>query len=203
MNSTQQNWNNRVEARRVALGLDKSELARLVGVKSPTLQNWIDGTIKELMVRNAIAVCRVLGVRMEWLLDGVGPMEASATDHLGLQQPPKPNGAELVVPVPGAETSAELAEIVKAALPVRQKAMETVCRFIIAADLAALPAIIAAGKEIATTGMIRREVISGEETALLAAFNNAGKDTKEAIMALLMLAQQKPSGTHVEPDVVP
>jgi DNA-binding XRE family transcriptional regulator len=66
MNSTHQNWNSRIEARRVALGLDKSELARLVGVKSPTLQNWIDGTIKELMVRNAISVCRVLGVRMEW-----------------------------------------------------------------------------------------------------------------------------------------
>jgi DNA-binding XRE family transcriptional regulator len=203
MNSTHQNWNSRIEARRVALGLDKSELARLVGVKSPTLQNWIDGTIKELMVRNAISVCRVLGVRMEWLLDGVEPMEATAADHLGLRQPPKQVAAKLVALVPSVETTAELADIVKAALPVRQKAMETICRFIIAADLAALPTIIEASKEIATTGMIRREVITEEEKAFLAAFNNASKDIKEAIMALLTLAQKKPNSTQWEPDVVP
>lgn len=186
MKSTPSTWNERVEARRMALGLDKSELAHLIGVKPPTLQHWIDGRIKELMVRNAMALCRVLGVRLEWLLDGIEPMDVPEFDLLASTRPVSPNAAK-----PGlsksasAEMAAEIGRIVKAALPVRQAAMDAACRFIVAAKIESLPLIVSDIKEIATTGGLANNLINDKDMDLVRQFNGASKHTQDAIMTLL------------------
>ena len=186
MKSTPSTWNERVEARRIALGLDKRELAHLIGVKPPTLQHWIDGRIKELMVRNAMALCRVLSVRMEWLLDGTGPMDVPEFDLLASTRPVSPSAAK-----PGlsksaaAEMAAEISRIVKAALPVRQAAMDAACRFIVAAKIESLPLIVSDIKEIATTGALKNNQAIDKDRALVRQFNGANKHTQDAVMTLL------------------
>ena len=180
-----QTWNGRVEARRLALGLDKRQLALMIGVKPPTLQHWIDGKIKDLMVRNAIALCRVLGVRMEWLMDGEEPMSADETDLLKFVPEPG-TGSSKVKPNPP-ESAAEIARIVKAALPVRQTVMEAACRFIIAADLASLPLIVKTIKEIALNGHLKNHLITDEEMAILIQFRAADNNARDGVAALLGL----------------
>ncbi len=186
MNSPPSTWNMRVEARRIALGLEKRELAHLIGVSPPTLQHWIDGKIKELMVRNAMALCRVLGVRMEWLLDGTGPMDVPEFDLLASKRPVSPNAAK-----PGlsksaaAEMAAEIGRIVKAALPVRQAAMDAACRFIVAAKIESLPLIVNDIKEIASTGGLKNNLVNDKDMALVRQFNAASQHTQDAVMTLL------------------
>lgn len=169
--------------------MTKSALARAVGVKTPTLNNWLNGKIKELMAHNATTLCRVLGVRLEWLLAGEAPMTAPADQLLVLSNPGALRRAKAVATAPLKSTSlasaAEIASIVKAALPARQAAMETTCRFIVAADLEALPEIVAVVKEIATVGTLARPVINDEEMRLLQKYRAANQHERESAVALL------------------
>lgn len=174
-------WHERVEARRIALGLDKSELAHLIGVAPPTLHHWIDGKIKELMIGNAVALCRVLGVRLEWLLDGIEPMDVPDFDLAAGSRAAKPGLSKSA----SAEMAAEVGRIVKAALPVRQAAMATACRFIVAAKIESLPLIVSDIQEIATTGGLKNKLGNVEDMALVQQFNGADKDRQDAVMALL------------------
>ena len=193
MNTEPHNWNTRLEARRLEKGLSKSALARAVGVKTPTLNNWVDGKIKELMARNAAALCRALGVRLEWLLDGEAPMEAPAEQLLSLASPIDVRGTKVppaaalsaALKTTSVASAAEIASIVKAALPARQSAMETTCRFIIAADLEALPEIVAVVKEIATDGTLARPVLNEEEMRLLQSYRLANQHERDGALSLL------------------
>lgn len=169
--------------------MTKSELARAIGVKTPTLNNWLNGKIKEPMVRNATTLCRVLKVRLEWLLDGEAPMEAPADQLLTLTNPGATGRTKAKSGPPLKSTSlasaAEIAGIVKAALPARQSAMETTCRFIIAADLEALPEIVAVVKEIAIAGTLARPVLNDDEMYLLQKYRAANQHEREGALALL------------------
>jgi DNA-binding XRE family transcriptional regulator len=186
MKSPPQTWNNRVEARRVALGIGKRELAQLIGVKPPTLQHWVDGRIKEILARNALALCRVLDVRMEWLFDGTEPMTAPVADQLPPTDSEHLNTAKPELPKTAlAETTAEMCGLIQAALPVRQAAIETTCRFILAAELAALPLIVRNVKEIAFTGNVKNNSVTDEEMALVQQIKALDKDTLECVLALL------------------
>lgn len=190
MKSTPHTWNNRVETRRIALGIGKRELAQLIGVKPPTLQHWIDGRIKEILARNAIALCRALDVRMEWLFEGVEPMTGSESDQLTVAANKYLNAAN--PPLPKAalpETAAEMCCLIKAALPVRQAAIEATCRFILAADLAALPLIVGNVKEIASTGNLKNNSVTDEEMALVQQIKALDQDKRECVLALLSAAR--------------
>ncbi len=166
--------------------LGKRELAELVGVKAPTLQHWIDGRIKHILARNAVALCKILGVRMEWLLDGIEPMSAPDADQLTLPHNARWHTAKRIEAKNlAAETASEIANIVKAALPVRQTAMEAACRFIVAADLDALPMIVNSVKEIASTGTLKSREITDEEMAWVMQLRTMNRDEREGIFTLI------------------
>ena len=63
-------WNTRLQNTRVERGLNKSELARRVGVSAPTVTDWESGKIQNIESNNLQKVARVLGVTVEFLLTG-------------------------------------------------------------------------------------------------------------------------------------
>ena len=72
----------RIRGAREAAGIRyKSELARRVGVSSPTVTDWESGEINELKADNLFALCKVLNVRPEWLLSGRLPMHPQSPDR--------------------------------------------------------------------------------------------------------------------------
>lgn len=52
------------------------DLARACGVKPPSVSGWRTGDSKTLEGSNLLAAAKRLGVRPEWLADGVGPKRA-------------------------------------------------------------------------------------------------------------------------------
>lgn len=68
-------WNQRLKnALDLDSDLNQNTLAVAVGVKPPTVTDWLNGKIKSLTAENAHAICAVLNIRMEWLLKGKLPM---------------------------------------------------------------------------------------------------------------------------------
>lgn len=66
-------------AERVALAMRKSgvsqaELARAVGIKPPSVNNWLSGATKELKGNSTTRAARAMGVSAHWLATGKGPM---------------------------------------------------------------------------------------------------------------------------------
>lgn len=76
-------WHTRLTQAREAKGIDKSELARRVGVKPPTVTDWESGEIKRIDADNMLNVCLELDINPLWLMRGRGPMHegSSAPDH--------------------------------------------------------------------------------------------------------------------------
>lgn len=72
-------WHTRLTQAREAKGIDKSELARRVGVKPPTVTDWESGEIKRIDADNMLNVCLELDVNPLWLMRGRGPMQVGAT----------------------------------------------------------------------------------------------------------------------------
>jgi len=60
----------------------KSDFARAVGVSPPTVTDWekMEGGIAKISGENLVAVCKLLGIHSEWLIDGVGPRYDSVPD---------------------------------------------------------------------------------------------------------------------------
>lgn len=52
----------------------QAELARLAGVKPPSVSDWFSGQTKSLRGTSLIAVAAALGVNAKWLNTGLGPM---------------------------------------------------------------------------------------------------------------------------------
>jgi transcriptional regulator with XRE-family HTH domain len=75
----------RLAAAMAARGIGPSELARLSNTKQPTISQALKGDYKSL--RKLIPVSKALGVRPEWLAEGLGPMEdrGSSPDQDGLR----------------------------------------------------------------------------------------------------------------------
>ena len=70
-----ENWNERLTKARLARGLNKSELARGVGVSNPTVTDWESGEIKKLEAENLLKICELLCISTRWLMLGRGEMD--------------------------------------------------------------------------------------------------------------------------------
>ena len=72
----------RIESARLARGLSNSQLARRIGVKPHTLQNW-ERDKTEPRSNKLIALSGILGVPPMWLLEGgAAPVEAVSHTHV-------------------------------------------------------------------------------------------------------------------------
>lgn len=65
-----------------AAGLNQSELAEKAGVRQPSVANWIGGRTKGLKADVAIRAAKALGVNVEWLSHGTGPMFPHETEFV-------------------------------------------------------------------------------------------------------------------------
>lgn len=65
-----------------AAGLNQSELAEKAGVRQPSVANWIGGRTKGLKADVAIRAAKALGVNVEWLSHGTGPMFPHQTEFV-------------------------------------------------------------------------------------------------------------------------
>ena len=72
--------------------LSQTGLARIAGVKQPSVANWVNGRTKFLKSEPAIKICQELPVAMDWLVNGNG--EPLVTDHRS--QPKVPSNVEPV-----------------------------------------------------------------------------------------------------------
>lgn len=54
--------------------VSQAALARAVGVKPPSVTDWLNGRTKELAGSNLLAAAAFLNVRAEWLATGIGQM---------------------------------------------------------------------------------------------------------------------------------
>ncbi|MES2488528.1 MAG: S24 family peptidase [Pseudomonadota bacterium] len=81
----------RVAAALAHANIDQADLARLVKVKPPSVNDWLSGKTKSLKANTAIAAARALGVNADWLANGRGRMlekpelDSGETDHDGPQ----------------------------------------------------------------------------------------------------------------------
>lgn len=65
-----------------AKGCSQADLARAVGIKPPSVADWLNGNTKVLRAKTALRAAHFLGVTALWLTEGKGPMtttEASPT----------------------------------------------------------------------------------------------------------------------------
>lgn len=65
-------WNERLKKARVAKGINKSELARRIGISPPTVTDWERGDIQEIKADNLMRVCAALDTTPDYLLHGRG-----------------------------------------------------------------------------------------------------------------------------------
>ncbi|MDP2346739.1 MAG: S24 family peptidase [Gammaproteobacteria bacterium] len=70
-------WNDRLAATLKELGYKQTRLARELGVKSPSITEWLQGTTQKLSAEHAEKICSLLGIRLKWLLYGTLPRWAN------------------------------------------------------------------------------------------------------------------------------
>lgn len=57
--------------------ISQAELARLCGVKPPSIHGWLSGKSKFLRGENLLKAAKALNVSQQWLANGIGPMHAT------------------------------------------------------------------------------------------------------------------------------
>lgn len=62
------------------VGMTQAELARLCGVKPPSVNGWLSGKSKYLRGENLLLAASALKVNQQWLATGEGSMTASNTE---------------------------------------------------------------------------------------------------------------------------
>ncbi len=77
-------WNERLTRAREDKKLNKTALAKAVGVSQPTVSDWESGVMKP-NGDNLLAVCRILGITPDWLTTG---------RESGTTAPPPPPGSQ-------------------------------------------------------------------------------------------------------------
>jgi len=63
-------WFERLRQVREAKGMKKAHLAKAIGVQPPTITEWENGVTVTPSGANVLALCRVLNVTPEWLMEG-------------------------------------------------------------------------------------------------------------------------------------
>lgn len=72
-------------------GITQAELARLCGVKPPSVNGWLSGKSKFLRGENLLQAANALKVNQQWLATGEGPM-SSPSSHTNLEPGPNLRG---------------------------------------------------------------------------------------------------------------
>ena len=97
----------RLEAARVAAGVSQADIARAAGVSTASVSDWFSGATKSLKTKSAMATARFLGVSLDWLTTGQGPMALSSTAAPTLLSPADDN---IGIPLLDVRASAGLGE---------------------------------------------------------------------------------------------
>jgi SOS-response transcriptional repressor LexA len=72
-------------------GITQAELARLCGVKPPSVNGWLSGKSKFLRGENLLQAANALKVNQQWLATGEGPM-SNPSGHSNLEPGPNLRG---------------------------------------------------------------------------------------------------------------
>jgi transcriptional regulator with XRE-family HTH domain len=64
----------------------QSDIARVAGVKPPSVSNWLDGKTKSLKTDPALRLSRYFKLNMRWLTAGIGLMDADASPPLHVDE---------------------------------------------------------------------------------------------------------------------
>ena len=67
----------RISAIQAKFQCSKADIARIAGVKPPSVSNWLDGKTMSLKTAPALRLSRHFKLNMPWLTTGVGPMYAA------------------------------------------------------------------------------------------------------------------------------
>lgn len=70
-----ENLSDRIISALTEIGKNQSELARFVGVRSPSVNDWISGKTKTIKGQNLLRAAEFLKVNPLWLAEGKGPKE--------------------------------------------------------------------------------------------------------------------------------
>lgn len=71
--------------------LSQYEMARLAGVKQPTINRWANGVSTQIRAENATAICASLPIRIEWLVNGEGdPLKGGLAVSAHIEDEPTP-----------------------------------------------------------------------------------------------------------------
>ena len=68
-------------------GITQAELARLCGVKPPSVNGWLSGKSKFLRGENLLQAANALKVNQQWLATGEGPM-SNPSSHSNIEPGP-------------------------------------------------------------------------------------------------------------------
>lgn len=70
------NWHHKLHKRREALGLSRKELGDAIGVSDVAIGQWETGRTKNMTMPHILALEDALNIRLRWLVEDKGPMEA-------------------------------------------------------------------------------------------------------------------------------
>ena len=87
----------RISSARKAANLSQTDLAKKVKVSRAAVGQWENGSTLKLEGGNLIAASKALGVNMEWLASGKGPM--ASANHNNVSEPTSSYEASNKVPV--------------------------------------------------------------------------------------------------------
>lgn len=69
-------WADRIRARREGLGLNQTQLAKLCGLRPPSINDWESGKTQMIDGRNLVLAARALQTTAEWIMTGGEVVEA-------------------------------------------------------------------------------------------------------------------------------
>lgn len=128
-------WNQRLQAALNHAGMKPAELARAVNASTASVSDWTTGITKNLKASNAEKVCRVLKIRIEWLLYGKGPMESTTGNYTSKDF--KPQGIkEQSTLSPDDKIRATLNGIIESATPQEKAEILKYAKFVTTQDAA-------------------------------------------------------------------
>lgn len=66
-----------MERAKILVGLANgvTELAKVAGVKPPSVSDWLNGKTQNLKAKPAANMARHFKLNIKWVIDGIGPME--------------------------------------------------------------------------------------------------------------------------------
>ncbi len=85
MNTTtpQETWNQRLAAAVKSRGITRTAFAKAVRRSGATVTAWLNDETSALQAEDAVRICEVLNIQLDWLLFGMDAPDGDATDDSG------------------------------------------------------------------------------------------------------------------------